>query len=97
MGRRRGLDNNSLHDKGGSQTLDKTYSTDNKPDTDQGYTTDLTDPDIGEAEGRCGRKHKVEDTEEESFKETDDDVSSCSDGDDYKANTKGLINRIEGR
>jgi hypothetical protein len=39
----------------------------------------------------------VEDTDEESDEDNDDDVSSCSDGDNYKANTKVLIDRIKGQ
>jgi hypothetical protein len=100
MGRRRGLDNNGLRDKAGSETTNETYiyiSTDDEIDTNRGHATDLTDPEIDEVEGRCGMKHEVEDTDEESYEDTDDDVSSCSDGDNYKANTTALIDRIEGR
>jgi hypothetical protein len=100
MGRRRGLDNNGVLDKAGSETTNKTYScisTDNKIDNNQGYMTDLTDLDISEVEGRCGIKHEVEDTDEESYKDTDDDISLCLNKDNYKANTKSLINRIKER
>jgi hypothetical protein len=94
MGRYRGLYDDGLQDNGSSGTTEETYSTDDEIDTNRGY---VTDPDTNEVEGRCGRKHEMEDTDEEPYADTDDDISSCSDGDNYKANTKALIDRIERR
>lgn len=86
-----------LQDSDSSGTTGETYQTDDEVDADRGYATDLTDSDVNEIEGRSGRKHEVEDSGEDSDEDTDGDVSSCSDGDNYKANTKVLIDRIEGR
>ena len=95
MGRRHGPDDNALQHNGGREKTDKTYGTHDEIDLDRGFTTDLTDSDLSKDKGRSGRKHEVGDTYDESDEDTEDDFSSCSDGDNYKTNTKVLIDRIE--
>lgn len=98
MGRRRGLDDSALRDKAGRQTTDETYSTDDGAYRINTIRRYAKDPDTSEVEGRRARKHAEEDTDEESYNDSDDDdMSSCSDGDNYKAHTKALIDRVEGR
>jgi hypothetical protein len=92
MSQRRYPGGHSLRDYRSNET--KTFSTNKAVDLEQ---RDVTDPDASEINGRLGANHEMEDTDEESDEDIDDDLSLCSDGDNYKANTKALINRIEGR
>jgi hypothetical protein len=92
MSRRRHADGNGLQDYSRSET--EAYSTDDEIDLDRGYAAGA---DVSDIDGRCRSNHEVEGTDEESDEDTDDDLSSCSDGDNYNANTKALIDRIKGR
>lgn len=76
MGRRRGLDDSALRDKAGRQTTDETYSTDDGAYRINTIRRYAKDPDTSEVEGRRARKHAVEDTDEESYNDSDDDDMS---------------------
>ena len=58
-------------------------------DFDQVFTTGRTQSDLNRRKMRG--KDEVEDTDGESVGDTEDDLSSCSDGDKSKTSTKSLL------
>jgi hypothetical protein len=92
------------HSSDGSSSDSETNT---EGESDAGYETDITDPDLprgrstGGGRGEDGRRSVLEDTDEgtdgDPDDDTDEEVTSNDEDDDYADASRNLIDRLEDR